>query len=145
MEKLRLEQEAKKAKQEAGGKRASYDEDGPILHPIVEAQMIQKIRVDKARERQLHLANKQTQKDFLNKQELLQLITPIFSNIANMLKQSADEAPALAPVVDKCFASLFNLGNKLLKTCDEDEEMFIEELMEANINIEELLENGLSR
>ena len=121
------------------GNRARYQSTDSGLPKIVEAEKLQKIRLDKAREEEVHLKNLQTRSSLLNKQELLALVSPLIGNIANVLRSAADDTPELQPIIDKCFQSLFSTGMALCKQADEDSERYVREMLTRDINLDDLI------
>ena len=145
IEKARLQAE-KDEKEAAMPKKRStmVFETESGFSPIQEAEIIQKIRVNKARERQLHLANMLTSKEMLSREKLLELTGPMVGNIANILRQTAEEEPAAQKVIDKCFESLHKMGQILLQQCNEDEAAYIDLLSETPVNIAQMLDKGVN-
>jgi hypothetical protein len=111
------------------------------LPRVIEAEKLQKIRLDKAREEEIHLRNLQTRSNLLDKTYMLELISPLIGNIANVLRSAADDNPKLQPSIDKCFISLFNTGTKLCEQADLDSERYVQEMLSRNIDLDELIEN----
>ena len=143
LEKLRIDTEKEKEKESSKSRSKMIFDTESGLSPIQEAEIIQKIRVNKARERQIHLANMLTSKEMLHRSALLDLTTPMISNIANILRQAAEETPELQETIDNCFKSLHKMGEKLLEQCKEDEAVYIELLTETPIDLDVMLDKGV--
>jgi hypothetical protein len=112
------------------------------LPKVVEAEKIQKIRLDAARERQIHLQNLQARNELISKTELFSMISPLIGNIVNVLRSAADDDPRLQPVIDKCFVSLHLTAEKLLQQVDSDNTNYVEEMMNKPVDLDELLDNA---
>ena len=135
----RRNNEAKLLKAEVvGGGRKAFDTPSG-LSPLQEAEIIKKIKLNMAREEQLHLSNNRDRGLVLDKQETLELLGPILGNIASVLRNAADSNPDLQPTVDKCFESLFKAGKVLSEQCGVDSEMYVRERMKEEVDLEEIL------
>jgi hypothetical protein len=130
--------ELNKELQASKGKFRNAETDSG-LPKIVEAEKLQKIRLDRAREEEVHLKNLQTRSTLLDKQEMLELLTPLFGNIANVLRNAADDNPLLQPTIDKCFNSLFSTGQTICKQADVDSEQYVKAMLSREIDLDELL------
>jgi hypothetical protein len=127
------------ARGESGfGSKPSFDTKSG-LSPLQEAEIIKKIKLNMAREEQLHLSNSKDRGLLLDKQELLELLSPIIGNIASVLRNAADMEPAVQPVIDKCFENLFNAGKILAQHCEVDSERYVRERMKEEVDLEEIL------
>lgn len=120
--------------------RSFMGENGS-LEEVVEAEKMQKIRLDRAREQQIHMQNLQTRSQLVHKGELLELISPLIGNIINVLRNAADQEPKLQNVIDQCFISLHAVGQEMLAQVDKDSESYLEELMETPVDLQKLI-NG---
>lgn len=120
--------------------RSSETESG--LPKVVEAEKIQKIRLDSARERQIHLQNLQTRNELISKKELFDVIAPLIGNIVNVLRSAADDDPKVQPTIDKCFVSLHDVAKKLLAQADFDSDRYVEEMMNKPVDLDELIDNA---
>jgi hypothetical protein len=111
------------------------------LPRVVEGEKLQKIRLDRARETEVHLKNKVTRGLLIDKKYLLDLVSPLISNIANVLRAAADENPTIQPIIDKCFISLSNTGEALCKQADIDSEQYVQEMMSKQVDLDALIAN----
>ena len=112
------------------------------LPKVVEAEKIQKIRLDRAKERQIHLQNLQARGSLLDKNELFSMISPLIGNIINVLRSAADDDPKMQPVIDKCFNSLHATSVELLRQVDFDSDRYVEEMMNQTVDLDDLLANA---
>ena len=112
------------------------------LSPLQEAEIIKKIKLNMAREEQIHISNAKDRGLLLDKQELLELLGPVLGNIASVLRNAADSEPLLQPTVDKCFESLFKAGKLLAGQCEVDSERYVKERMAAEVDLEEILNSA---
>jgi hypothetical protein len=117
--------------------RNSESESG--LPKIQEAAIIQKIKLDKAREEQVHIANIRERGSILDKARLFELIAPIVSNIASVLRNAGEGEPALQPTIDKCFVSLYNLGDRLCSQADLDSERYVKSMLEKEVDLDDIV------
>ena len=117
--------------------RNSETESG--LPKIQEAAIIQKIKLDKAREEQVHIANIRERGSILDKARLFELISPIVSNIASVLRNAGENDPALQPTVDKCFVSLYNLGERLCSQADLDSERYVKSMLDKEVDLDDIV------
>ena len=115
--------------------RVTHDTDSG-LSPLVEAKMIQDIKLAKAREEEVHLKNLQTKKMLLDKQELYDTFAPILSNIYNILLATAEEQPNLQASVDRCIASLNSLGKVIVEQVEADEKEYIILKLDEEVDVE---------
>lgn len=129
--------------EEAKSKRNTRNADTESgLPKVVEAEKIQKIRLDMARERQVHLQNLTARQELISKAELFSLIEPFVGNIVNVLRNAADTDPNLQSVVDQCFISLYEVGVEMLRQADHDGSNYIDILMNKPVDLEEILANA---
>jgi hypothetical protein len=131
-EKVKLKLEQTESKKSSRGE--SYEK-------LLEAQVIQKIRLDRAKEEGLYIANLKEKKEVLIKAELTELVEPVLRNIASILRAAGDEEPTLQPTIDKAFESLFKLGEMLAWQVEQDSKAFVQTMLDTPVDIEELLEN----
>ena len=130
-------------KEKAATHRASRDnatESGLPL--VVEAEKIQGIRLNKARERQIHLQNLQARNALIDKAEAYELIAPFIGNIVNVLQSAAADDPKLQPVIDRCFNLLYSTAQALLKQAGQDGENYVETLMKTPVDLEGIVEKA---
>ena len=137
LEKVRAKQEELSTKRNYKG---AETESG--LPRVVEAEKIQKIRLDSARERQIHIQNLQTRNELISKTELFEVISPLIGNIVNVLRSAADDDPSLQPVIDKCFNSLYAAAQELLRQANYDSTRYVDEMMNKPVDLDELLDNA---
>jgi phage terminase Nu1 subunit (DNA packaging protein) len=112
------------------------------LPKIIEAEKYQKIRLDRAREQEVHLKNLATRKELINKNELYSLVSPLVGNIANILRSAADDDPKMQEVVDKCFVSLYNVAKKLVGQAEEDESNYVRYMLDQPIDLDAIIDNA---
>lgn len=132
-----LERVRLKAENSAPKRTLQDTESG--LPKVVEAEKIQKIRLDAARERQIHLQNLQTRGQLIDKAELFSIIEPLIGNIVNVLRSAADDDPQLQPVIDKCFSSLYETGQELLRQTDMDGSSYVDIMMAKPVDLDEII------
>jgi hypothetical protein len=134
----RKNNDSKLLKAENYGNRPSFDTKSG-LSPLQEAEIIKKIKLNMAREEQLHLSNNRDRGLVLDKNETLELLGPILGNIASVLRNAADSEPLLQPTVDKCFDSLYKAGRLLAEQCEMDSDLYVKERMKEEVDLEEIL------
>lgn len=122
--------------------RSRYSETESGLPKVVEAEKIQKIRLDKAREQEVHLKNLATRGELIDKNEEFELVQPLVSNIANILRNAGDEVPEFQPIVDKCFASLYNLGQRLIAQSNVDKDNYVNHMLSTPIDLDKIVESA---
>jgi len=142
-----------KAKNEVAIKRAEaslasegtyknrYTETESGLPKVIEAEKIQKIKLDKAREQQLHLQNLSVRNELINKSELQNVLAPLVSNIANILRSAAEENPDFQTVVDRCFLTLYSLGEKLVEQSESDRDSYVKHMLERPVNFDAIIDS----
>lgn len=133
--------DAKLLRIEGRNERPSFETKSG-LSPLQEAEIIKKIKLNMAREEQIHISNAKDRGLLLDKQEVLELLGPILGNIASVLRNAADSEPLLQPVVDKCFESLYKAGKVLAGQCDVDSERYVQERMKEEVDLEAILESA---
>lgn len=109
------------------------------LPRLLEAEKIQKIRLDKAKEQEIHIRNLNARNEMLDKNELYNLIAPLLGNIANILRNTADETPELQPTIDKCFDSLFSAGERLVEQAAEDKLNYVQYMLDNPLDLDSIL------
>ena len=77
----------------------------------------------------------------VDKNEVQILIQPFITNIINVLRSASDTNPDLQESVDKCFTSLYELGQTLLTQVEEDKDNFVNARLHKPIDFMELV-NG---
>ena len=116
--------------------------DDSSLSKVIEVEKIQKIRLDRAKEQEVHLRNLATRMELINKQELYDLIMPLMMNISNILRAAADEDPKVQPIIDKCFVNLSTIGKRLLEQSGYDKENYVEEMLNTPLDLEDIMEQS---
>lgn len=106
------------------------------------AEKIQKIRLDKAREEEVHLKNLAVRNELINKEEEFNLVAPMLGNIANILRNAADENPDLQEVVDKCFINLYTVGERLVKQAELDKDNYVKYMLETPIDLDTIVQSA---
>jgi len=138
VEAIRLKAEANEGKRNY---RNADTESG--LPRIQEASIISKIRLDKAKEESIHLDNLAKKETFIDKNAQYELLSPIFIAIANELKGIVAEHPELTPTVDKCFTNLHRFGKIICEQVKLDGEEYVKHQMNKEIDLDEILQQGL--
>ena len=129
--------------QKEEGKRNYRNADSESgLPKIQEAAIIQKIKLDRAREEQVHITNIKERGSILDKTKLFDLISPIVSNIASVLRSAGELEPQLQPTIDKCFVSLFNLGERLCSQADLDSERYVKAMLAKEVDLDDIIANA---
>lgn len=108
---------------------------------IIMAEKVAKIRVDRAREEQIHIDTLTKRTALVDRNEVQILIQPFITNIINVLRSASDTNPDLQESVDKCFTSLYELGQTLLTQVEEDKDNFVNARLHKPIDFMELV-NG---
>jgi len=134
--------EAKKEEFESKRNYRNSEQTESGLPRVVEAEKIQKIRLDAARERQIHLQNLQVRGNLIDKVELFNVISPLIGNIVNVLRSAADDDPRVQETIDKCFKSLHTTAKTLLEHADIDGNSYVDEMMNKPVDLDELLDNA---
>lgn len=110
------------------------------LPRLLEAEKVQKIRLDKAKEQEIHLRNLSARGEMLDKDQLYALTAPLIGNIANILRNAADENPDLQEIVDKCFNSLFALGERLVEQANEDKLNYVQHMLDTPLDLDSIID-----
>ncbi len=121
--------------------RSAETESG--LPRIVEAEKIQKIKLDRAKEESIHLANLATKGNIINANEQFDILGAILSNIASELKAISAEKPETQETVDRCFKHLSKFGKVICEQVQLDGDRYISEKMQETVDLEEIVSMGL--
>lgn len=109
------------------------------LPRIVESDIVQKIKLNKAKEQEIHIRNCAARNLLIDKAYLNELLLPLIGNIANILRNAADDNPDLVPSVDKCFNTLYIMAQRLMEQAKEDAESYVKDMMEQEIDFDEMI------
>ena len=129
---------ARVAEQEAKP-RFRDDDTRKQLDQVTIAEKVQKIRVDKAREREMITKDLIVRKELVQKTELEQLMFPTFVTIVNILRHTADKEPSLQEPIDKCIEELYNLGQRLEEQAVGDSNKYVQTMLNSQIYLEEII------
>jgi len=113
------------------------------LSKLIEVEKIQRIRLDRAKVQEIHLKNLATRGDLLDKIKLYELIAPMMGTIGNILRSAADENPEVQGVIDKCFTSLFNIGEKLIEQADADKIGYVQHMLDTPLDLDNILNSEI--
>lgn len=109
------------------------------LDQVTIAEKIQKIRLDKARERELWTKNSIARNELIQKTELETIMFPIFTTMVNILRHTADTQPELQEAIDKCIGELFTLGERLEEQAIGDSNKYVETMLRTDVDYMELI------
>lgn len=109
------------------------------MHPLMKKKLIQDIKSSRVKEVQTWLKIAEDKRQFLNAEELVQLLEPFIHVIKNVLISISTDYPETQDKIESCMGSLYSFGEKLLKQVEMDDEVFVEEMLEKDID-DELLE-----
>lgn len=118
--------------------------DGSTFDKLVMAEKLQRIRLDVAKEEEIHIRNSVARGTVLDKNLLYQLVAPFISNIANVLRAAVDTKPELQSEIDKCFHILHQTGKILMEQVDVDNERFVKHMLEREIDLDNLISEEYS-
>lgn len=131
LEKVKLKQETSESKSSSKGE--NYEK-------LLEAQILQKIRLDQANEERLYISNLKERNQVLLKGELKELLSPILRNMANILRAASDAEPKLQSVIDKVFESLYKFGEILAFQVEEDKNNYVKAMLARPVDIDKIKE-----
>lgn len=86
------------------------------------------IKLDEARTKSITQKLQIERGQYLDKQEIINLLTPFLSIIKDELVSASLDNPDLIPIVDKTLQALYDVGKQLILEANEDEIDLIEEL-----------------
>lgn len=130
---------AEKESTKRNSSNAYSDED---MLRVAKAEKVQKIRLDKAREQEIHIKNLASRNDLVDKSELFELFQPLIGNIANILRSAADENPAMQETVDKCFHNLYNVGTKICEQAKIDKTNYVKYMLETPVDLDSIVDSA---
>ncbi|MCK9622608.1 MAG: hypothetical protein M0R47_18990 [Methylobacter sp.] len=128
----------KKAKNNMSGGLINLDGED-TMHPLMKKKMIQEIKLSRVKEVQSWMKVAEEKKQFLNAAELTNLLEPFMHVIKNVLISISTDYPQTQEKIDSCMNNLYGFGEKLLQQVNEDEAMFVEEMLDKDID-DEILE-----
>jgi hypothetical protein len=128
----------KKAKNNMSGGLINLDGED-TMHPLMKKKMIQEIKLSRVKEVQSWMKVAEEKKQFLNASELTNLLEPFMHVIKNVLISISTDYPQTQEKIDSCMNNLYGFGEKLLQQVNEDEAMFVEEMLDKDID-DEILE-----
>lgn len=125
-QKIRLEERGLDIKEQyvSSMTNVSYDD---TMHPIIKAEKIQKIRLDKAKEYEVWTKVKLNKEGIIEPFELKKILSPFVLVIKNKLNQLALSRPDIQPEIDSCLVALSDLGERAIESAKEDIDVWINE------------------
>ena len=123
--------------------RMSTDEEDNTLAKLQQARIVQEIKLNKARELDVHVKIQQTKGTLLNKFEIFNMISPVMGGLVNILYAAALEKPEFQPIVDKVMMQVQALGRQLIQLADEDSEEYLNIMCNTPLNLDKILSDSL--
>lgn len=119
------------------GEQKGSDEE---IVALMRTEKIAKIKLDQAKETNLHIANLRERGKLIDKNEEFKVIEVLVRSIATVLRSAGDENPNLQPAIDKCFVTLFNLANNILTQVEEDRENYVQKMLDKPLDLTETID-----
>jgi len=113
---------------------SSFSAGDDSMHPLMAKKLTQDIKLNRVKEVQAWLKVAEEKKQFLNATELFNLVEPFMHIIKNVLISISTDYPETQPKIDSCMNNLFSFGEKLLEQINSDEEVFVDEMLEKDID-----------
>lgn len=132
MEKIKMEKEVQMAKIAAKG--AKIDDDGNPDAGLIERQIIQRIRADRANEVKVWLLIAEKRRKLLLADELYKLYEPFIHLIKNAIIAISLDYPETRHKTDDLLNTLADFGRTLYDQAEEDTEQFVEAMLAKDIN-----------
>ena len=123
--------------------RSSDSEEGSTLEKLQQARIIQEIKLNKARELDVHVKIQQTKGTLLNKFEIFNLISPVMGGLVNILYAAALEKPEFQEIVDKVMFQVQTLGHQLIQLADEDAEEYLNIMCNSPLDLDKILADSV--
>ena len=123
--------------------RTSEGDDDNTMAKLQQARIVQEIRLNKARELDVHVKIQQTKGTLLNKFETLQLVSPVMGGLVNILYAAALEKPEFQEIVDKVMFQIQALGRQLMQLADEDNEEYINIMCNTPLDLDKMLSESM--
>ena len=127
----------KKAKNSFSATLIGDGED--TIHPLMKKKITQDIKLNRVKEVQSWLKIAEEKKQFLSANELITLLEPFIHVIKNVLISISTDYPETQEKIDTCMKNLYDFGEKLISQAGEDDNIFVDEMLEKDID-DELLE-----
>lgn len=108
------------------------------LDQVTIAEKIQKINLDKTRQEELLIKVLASRMEYIDKRNIESLLLASFTNICNMLRHTAEEAPEVQEVIDKCIKEIYDLALRLEEDAILDKQNYVTTKLKAEFSIEEL-------
>ena len=134
---LEIEKEARKEEKTSKRKPLDFSEGLDFedsMHPLVKKKLEHDIKLVKVREVQAWLKVAIEKREFLHGPELAALLEPFLHVIKNILISIATEFPETEDKIAACMNSLYSFGNRLLEQTEEDENHFMDEMLEKELD-----------
>lgn len=104
------------------------------MHPLMKKKLVQEIKLGRVKEVQAWLNIAEDKKQFLNARELTNLLEPFMHVIKNVLISISTDFPETQNKIEVCMNNLYAFGEKLLDQVDMDEEVFVDEMLDKDID-----------
>lgn len=135
LKELQLEQHQNYKNKKLGGS----SEVSEKLAVLQIKQIEQKIRTDRIAEIKGWLSVAEIRKELLVASSLMKLIYPFVNAIKNKLVSISMQFPETRDFIDESLNDLADMGETMLKHCGEDDKIFVDEMMNKNLE-DDLLE-----
>lgn len=110
------------------------------LERLLEAEKIQKIRVDKAKEEQILLNTQIVRGRYVSVESMVEVLAPFMLAVRSTLLAAANLNPQVSPYVDSAFTFLTELGERLLSEAKETADAEVKGILDTPVDIEGIME-----
>ena len=127
----------KKVEEKAATKKAQIAsvslEVEDTMHPLMKQKLTQEIKLNRVKEVQHWLKVAQEKNQMLNSNELAYLLSPFIQTIKSVLVSISADFPETSQRIENAMNNLAAFGEKIVQMTDKDDELFIEEMLEKDI------------
>lgn len=116
------------------GGRAHYANASAEGDSLVERQLVQKLRTDRATEVKTWLAIAEKRNQLLSEKELIRLYEPFIHILKNAIISISLDHPETRTKVDSVLNSLAELGRTMVNHSEADADVFLKEMLELDLD-----------
>ena len=143
--KLRIDREiikAEEARNKVNKRSFGGEDEGDGMHPLVSLKLMQDIKLNVVKERQIHQKLAIERNEYIKTTEMLNILTPFVQAIKNNLVDLASDNPEIQEQLDQSMESLFNLGTAIVEQAQEDRLNVVEIAMNTELD-KDAIRSGL--
>jgi hypothetical protein len=140
---LKILQAQQKQELALAGRKGRYSsgEDGDTndgMPPLQAAKLKTDIRLNLAKEAQLHQKNAIERGDFIATTEMVELASPFITSIRDMLLAIAIDFPETQSKIDQSMENLYNLGLQLVEKATDDQKEYVQTMLDMEVDLDNL-------